>query len=184
MKIIKTKLPGVLIIEPKISVDSRGFLTEMYHKQRYEDAGIPGKGLKFVQDNYSRSQKKVLRGLHFQHKNPQGKLISVSAGIVFDVVVDVNPDSANYGEWVGIEISEENHLQVWAPPGYAHGFCVLSEVVDFQYKCTDLYYPEDQKGVIWNDPSLAIKWPIENPLLSEKDKALPRLSEAMREQQP
>ena len=184
MKVIETALPGVLIIEPKVFGDARGFFLETFHKQRYEDAGIPGDALEFVQDNHSRSRKGVLRGLHFQLENPQGKLVSAGTGAVFDVAADVNPDSATYGQWVGVELTEENHRQLWIPPGYAHGFCVLSDVADFEYKCTALYHPQSDSGVAWNDPLLAIDWPVENPLLSEKDLMLPKLSDAKRDRLP
>jgi len=184
MKVIETALPGVLIIEPKVFGDARGFFLETFHKQRYEEAGIPGNGLEFVQDNHSRSSKGVLRGLHFQLENPQGKLVSAGTGAVFDVAADVNPDSATFGQWVGVELSEENHHQLWIPPGYAHGFCVLSDIADFQYKCTALYHPESDSGVAWDDPDLGIQWPIESPLLSDKDRKLPRLSVADRNRLP
>ncbi|OIO66267.1 MAG: dTDP-4-dehydrorhamnose 3,5-epimerase [Zetaproteobacteria bacterium CG_4_9_14_3_um_filter_49_83] len=184
MNIIETKLPGVLIVEPKVFGDARGFFLETFHKQRYQEAGIPGEGLEFVQDNHSRSSKGVLRGLHFQLENPQGKLVSAGTGVVFDVAADVNPDSSTYGQWVGVELSEENHRQLWIPPGYAHGFCVLSDVADFQYKCTALYHPASDSGVLWNDPDLDIQWPIEAPLLSDKDRALPALAAAARDRLP
>ncbi len=184
MNIIETALPGVLIIEPKVFGDARGFFLETFHKQRYESIGIPSKGLEFVQDNHSRSRKGVLRGLHFQLENPQGKLVSAGTGVVYDVAADVNPDSPTYKAWVGVELSEDNHRQLWIPPGYAHGFCVLSDVADFQYKCTALYHPQSDSGVAWDDPMLAIDWPIESPLLSEKDLLLPMLSEAKRDRLP
>ena len=174
MKITTTALPGVLIIEPKAFGDARGFFLETFQSERYAKAGIT---LPFVQDNHSRSQRGVLRGLHLQSNRPQGKLVSVSRGSVFDVAVDIDPQSATFGQYVGIELSDDNHLQLWIPPGYAHGFCVLSEVADFQYKCTDFYYPEDEAGIIWNDPDVNIAWPLDNPLLSEKDQKLPRLCE-------
>lgn len=174
MKITTTALPGVLIIEPKAFGDARGFFLETFQSERYASAGVT---LPFVQDNHSRSQRGVLRGLHFQRNRPQGKLVSVSRGAVFDVVVDINPQSATFGEYASIELNDDNHLQLWIPPGYAHGFCVLSEVADFQYKCTDFYYPEDEAGIIWNDPDVNITWPLDNPLLSEKDQKLPRLHE-------
>jgi len=177
VKIQETRLPGVLLIEPDVFGDSRGFFLETFHKQRYAEVGIPGKGLEFLQDNHSRSRKGVLRGLHFQLENPQGKLVSAGTGAVFDVAVDVNPDSETFGQWVGAELSEENNRQLWIPPGYAHGFCVLSDVSDFQYKCTDYYYPEDEGGVLWNDSDIGIDWPILKPLLSQKDAALPKLAE-------
>jgi len=184
MKVIETVLPGVLIVEPKVFGDARGFFLETFHKQRYAECGVPGEGLEFVQDNHSRSRKGVLRGLHFQLENPQGKLVSAGTGSVFDVAADVNPDSVTFGQWVGVELSEENHRQLWIPPGYAHGFCVLSEVADFQYKCTALYHPESDSGVAWDDPTLAIDWPIDEPLLSDKDKGHPQLLNASRNRLP
>lgn len=174
MKITTTALPGVLIIEPKAFGDARGFFLETFQSERYAKAGIT---LPFVQDNHSRSQRGVLRGLHLQSNRPQGKLVSVSRGSVFDVAVDIDPQSATFGQYVGVELRDDNHLQLWIPPGYAHGFCVLSEVADFQYKCTDFYYPEDEAGIIWNDPDVNIAWPLDNPFLSEKDQKLPRLRE-------
>jgi dTDP-4-dehydrorhamnose 3,5-epimerase len=174
MNVIETTLPGVLIIEPKIFGDHRGFFKETFQVERYAEAGID---LSFVQDNHSRSQKGVLRGLHFQKSRPQGKLVSCSQGVVYDVVVDVNPESATFGQFVGVELSEDNHRQIWVSPGYAHGFCVLSDVADFQYKCTDLYFPEAEDGLIWNDPEVGIDWPIETPKLSEKDMKLPTLAQ-------
>jgi len=184
MKVIETVLPGVLIIEPKVFGDARGFFLETFHQERYADAGIPAAGLQFVQDNHSRSSKGVLRGLHFQLENPQGKLVSAGTGAVFDVAADVNPDSEHYGQWVGVELSEENHRQLWIPPGYAHGFCVLSDIADFQYKCTSLYHPTSDAGVRWNDPELAIAWPIFAPLLSIKDQQQPLLSKVSRDRLP
>jgi len=172
MKIIQTNLPGVLIIEPKVFGDTRGFFKETFQAQRYRDAGIE---YDFVQDNHSRSQKGVLRGLHFQITKPQGKLVSCSQGAVFDVAVDVDPLSASFGQYVGIELTEDNHRQMWIPPGYAHGFCVLTDTADFQYMCTDYYDPSGEAGLIWNDPDVAIEWPIEQPLLSDKDAKLPTL---------
>lgn len=174
MKITTTALPGVLIIEPKAFGDARGFLLETFQSERYARAGITQP---FVQDNHSRSQRGVLRGLHLQPSRPQGKLVSVSRGAVFDVAVDINPQSATFGEHVGIELNDDNHLQLWIPPGYAHGFCVLSDVADFQYKCTDFYDPTDETGLIWNDPDVNIAWPLHSPLLSAKDQQLPRLRE-------
>ena len=174
MNVTETKLAGVLIIEPKIFGDSRGFFKETFQAERYREAGIE---YTFVQDNYSRSQKGVLRGLHFQITKPQGKLVSCPKGAVFDVAVDIDPESTTYGQYVGVELTEDNHKQLWVPPGYAHGFCVLSETADFQYKCTDYYDPSDEGGVIWNDPDVAIEWPIDDPSLSSKDALLPRLKE-------
>ena len=172
MKIATTALPGVLIIEPKAFGDSRGFFLETFQTERYASAGIT---LPFVQDNHSRSQRGVLRGLHLQRSRPQGKLVSVSRGSVFDVAVDIDPQSATFGEYVGIELNDDNHLQLWIPPGYAHGFCVLSDIADFQYKCTDFYDPADETGLIWNDPDVNIAWPMHTPLLSAKDQKLPYL---------
>ena len=172
MKVIETALPGVLIIEPKAFGDHRGFFLETFQVERYREAGIT---LPFVQDNHSRSQRGVLRGLHFQKTRPQGKLVSVSRGAVYDVAVDIDPASATYGRFVGVELNDDNHRQMWVPPGYAHGFCVLSEVADFQYKCTDFYFPADEGGLAWNDPDVGIPWPITEPQLSAKDVNNPRL---------
>ena len=177
MKVIETALPGVLIIEPKAFGDHRGFFLETFQVERYREAGIT---LPFVQDNHSRSQRGVLRGLHFQKTRPQGKLVSVSRGAVYDVAVDIDPTSATYGKFVGVELSDDNHRQMWVPPGYAHGFCVLSEVADFQYKCTDFYFPADEGGLAWNDPDVGIPWPIEAPQLSAKDANNPRLRDLKR----
>lgn len=174
MKVTEVKLPGVLIIEPDVFGDSRGFFKETFQTHHYKTLGI---GLDFVQDNHSRSQKGVLRGLHFQVNNPQGKLVTCSRGAVYDVAVDVNPDSLTFGEYAGVELTEDNHRQFWVPPGYAHGFCVLSDSADFQYKCTDFYDPDDESGILWNDPDVAISWPIKEPLLSKKDSCLPSLSD-------
>lgn len=181
MKVIKTKLPGVLIIEPKVFGDARGFFLESYNQQRYREIGIE---LPFVQDNHSRSQHGVLRGLHFQRNRPQGKLVRVTHGAVFDVVVDINPASATCGEHIGVELVAEDYLQLWIPPGYAHGFCVLSETADFQYKCTEFYEPEDEGGLLWNDPDLGIVWPVKSPRLSEKDQHHPCLRTLLSEESP
>ena len=174
MNVTETKLAGVLIIEPKVFGDARGFFKETFQAERYREAGVE---YTFVQDNYSRSQKGVLRGLHFQITKPQGKLVSCPKGAVYDVVVDIDPESTTYGQYVGVELTEESHKQLWVPPGYAHGFCALSETADFQYKCTDYYDPSDEGGVIWNDPDLTIEWPIQQPALSEKDQKLPTLAQ-------
>ena len=177
MQVSTTNLPGVLLIQPRVFADSRGFFLETFQQQRYQDAGITAQ---FVQDNHSRSSRGTLRGLHFQRTQPQGKLVSVSRGCVFDVVADINPDSATFGQHFAVELSDSNHLQLWVPPGYAHGFCVLSEVADFHYKCSAYYNPQDEAGVIWNDPQLAINWPVQQPLLSDKDRQLPQLSDYLR----
>ncbi|BCR24081.1 dTDP-4-dehydrorhamnose 3,5-epimerase [Aquipseudomonas alcaligenes] len=176
MKVIETQLAGVLIVEPKVFGDHRGFFLETFQVERYRDAGI---GMSFVQDNHSRSQRGVLRGLHFQRTRPQGKLVGVSRGAVYDVAVDINPDSPTCGQYVGVELNDENHRQLWVPPGYAHGFCVLSEVADFQYKCTDYYQPEDEGGLLWNDPDVGIPWPVAEPQLSAKDQLNPRLRDLL-----
>ena len=176
MKVTETDLPGAVIIEPDVFGDERGFFKETYHQDRYKiEAGIEES---FVQDNYSRSTAGVLRGLHFQKTKPQGKLVSVSQGAVFDVAVDIDPDSATFKQWVGVHLSGENHIQFYVPPGYAHGFLVLSEIADFQYKCTELYNPDDEGGIHWDDKEIAIQWPTSEQLLvSQKDAALPTLSD-------
>jgi dTDP-4-dehydrorhamnose 3,5-epimerase len=175
MRITETKLPGVLVIEPDVFGDARGFFLETWNRERYLQAGFPDVG--FVQDNHSRSGRGVLRGLHFQLRHPQGKLVQVVRGAVFDVAVDIRVGSPTFGQWVGCELNEENHRQMWIPPGYAHGFCVLSELCDFTYKCTDFYRPADEVGVIWNDPGIGIDWPLHSPALSTKDGSYPCLSE-------
>ncbi|PKM31921.1 MAG: dTDP-4-dehydrorhamnose 3,5-epimerase [Gammaproteobacteria bacterium HGW-Gammaproteobacteria-11] len=172
MNVLETKLPGVLIIEPQVFGDSRGFFLESFQTERYKEMGIDAL---FIQDNHSRSRRGVLRGLHFQRTRPQGKLVRVSRGAVWDVAVDVNPSSATFGCYEGVELNDENHRQLWIPPGYAHGFCVLSDVADFEYKCTDLYVPEDEGALLWSDPDVNIPWPVDAPLLSEKDRRNPTL---------
>lgn len=166
MEITETNLPGVQIFEPDVFGDSRGKFLETWSKLRYEQGGI---SREFVQDNVSYSCKGTLRGLHFQHPHGQGKLIQVLAGEVFDAVVDIRVDSPTFGETFSMILSSEDHKQIYIPPGYAHGFCVVSEKAVFLYKCTDYYESSCEGGVLWNDPDLGIKWPIENPLLSEKD---------------
>jgi dTDP-4-dehydrorhamnose 3,5-epimerase len=174
VKVTETALPGVLIIEPRVFADERGFLVETFQAERYRaEAGITAT---FVQDNHSRSKRGVLRGLHLQRARPQGKLARVARGEIFDVAADINPRSPTFGRWVGVTLSDENRLQMWIPPGYAHGFVVLSETADFEYKCTEYYHPQSESGVIWNDPDLAIEWPIANPTLSERDRRLPTLA--------
>jgi dTDP-4-dehydrorhamnose 3,5-epimerase len=168
MKIINTKISDVKIIEPKVFGDDRGFFLETFERERYKQ--MLEIDLDFVQDNHSRSQKNVLRGLHFQRVNPQGKLVRVVRGEVFDVAVDIRPNSPTYGEWEGIILSEENKKQFWIPPGLAHGFVVLSDIADFEYKCTDYYNPQHEACLIWNDESVGIEWPVNDPLLSEKDR--------------
>ncbi|WP_025119487.1 MULTISPECIES: dTDP-4-dehydrorhamnose 3,5-epimerase [unclassified Serratia (in: enterobacteria)] len=168
MQVTDTKIDGVKIIQPKVFGDARGFFLETFEKKRYQE--MLDIDLDFVQDNHSRSSRGVLRGLHFQKVNPQGKLVRVVRGEVFDVVVDIRPDSPTYGAWEGVTLSEENKLQFWLPPGLAHGFVVLSDTADFEYKCTDYYNPAEEGCLLWNDPAVGIEWPIANPLLSEKDK--------------
>ncbi|MEJ2690707.1 MAG: dTDP-4-dehydrorhamnose 3,5-epimerase [Deltaproteobacteria bacterium] len=181
MKILKTTIPEIILIEPKVFGDQRGFFLETYHTERYRDAGIT---LPFVQDNQSRSGKGVLRGLHFQLNFPQGKLVQVASGEVFDVAVDIRVGSPSFGKWFGTVLSDVNHLQMYIPPGFAHGFCVLSDTADFLYKCTDYYHPEDEGGVAWDDPTINIRWPAITPLLSAKDRQYPRLNEIPEERLP
>ena len=174
MKITSMSLPEVLLIEPGRFGDARGYFMETWHQERYAAAGIK---LAFVQDNLSRSAHGILRGLHLQHPNAQGKLVYVLEGEAFDVAVDVRVGSPNFGKWTGAHLSSEDHRQLWIPPGFAHGFCVTSETAMFAYKCTALYSVADELGVAWNDPALAISWPVAEPRLSAKDAALPRLAE-------
>ena len=181
MKIITTSIAGILIIEPKTFQDKRGFFMETYNRNRYNVSGI---NATFVQDNLSRSLKNTLRGLHFQIKHPQAKLIQVISGEIFDVAVDLRPGSATFGKWTGIHLSDENRRQVFIPEGFAHGFCVLSEFALFYYKCSDFYAPDDEGGIIWSDPDIGIEWPIINPIISEKDKQYHKLSGLTAEQLP
>ncbi len=168
MKVIETSLPGVLVLEPKIFGDDRGFFFESYNERALAQAGIT---FEFVQDNHSRSVRNVLRGLHYQVKQPQGKLVRVIAGEVFDVAVDIRRSSPNCGKWVGINLSADNKRMVWIPPGFAHGFLVLSETGEVLYKTTDYWAQEHERCIIWNDPDLAIRWPLQGePILSAKDK--------------
>lgn len=175
MKFLPTALPEVIVVEPDVFGDARGFFLESYHERKYREGGIPGP---FVQDNHSRSAKGVLRGLHAQLKKPQGKLVRVLRGSVLDVAVDIRPGSPTFGRWVSAELTGENHKQLWIPPGFAHGFATLSETADFAYKCTDFYDPADEIGILWSDPALGIDWRLSEPLLSKKDAAFPTLKEA------
>jgi len=175
MKVVPTELPEVLIIEPEVHGDSRGFFYESFQARRYAEAGITGT---FVQDNLSRSVRGTLRGLHFQEPRGQGKLLQVLRGAVWDVAVDVRRGSPRFGRWVGLELSESTPRQLWIPPGFAHGFCVLSDSADFFYKCTEVYAPECERSIAWNDPAIGIPWPVSEPLLSPKDRVAPPLSEA------
>lgn len=177
MKIIETALSGVLIIEPKVFGDARGFFLESWNQHAFADVGL---AMAFVQDNHSRSTRGVLRGLHYQLENPQGKLVRVTHGAVFDVAVDVRRSSPHFGKWVGVELSAENHRMLWIPPGFAHGFLVLSETADFLYKCTSLYHPPSDRSLRWNDPQIGIDWPDTGmvPNLSAKDAIAPLLADA------
>lgn len=167
MNIIKTKLNDCVIIEPQVYGDERGFFLETFHSKRYKE--LADIDLNFVQDNHSRSSKNVLRGLHFQKNKPQGKLVRAVKGEVFDVAVDIRKDSSTFGKWEGVLLSEKNKRQLWVPPGFAHGFLALSDIVDFEYKCTDYYDSSDEGIIQWNDPDLNIAWPSNNPILSAKD---------------
>jgi dTDP-4-dehydrorhamnose 3,5-epimerase len=168
MQVTKTELPGVLLIEPKVFGDSRGFFMELYSAERYAQHGVPAS---FVQDNLSKSVRGVLRGLHLQNPFAQGKLVFAAAGEIFDVVVDVRRGSPTFGRWYGAVLSDTNKRQLWVPPGCAHGFCVTSEEATFMYKCTDLYHPEAEVTVLYNDPALGIRWPVSEPTVSAKDAA-------------
>lgn len=179
MKIIETKIPAVKLIEPKVFGDERGFFMETWNEKAFREAGIDAT---FVQDNHSRSVKNTLRGLHYQIKQPQGKLVRVTRGEVFDVAVDLRTNSPTFGQWVGEYLSEENNRMLWVPPGFAHGFLVTSDTADFQYKCTDFYAPEHERAIQWNDPNLSINWGASNPeelLLSDKDKYASSLDQAI-----
>jgi dTDP-4-dehydrorhamnose 3,5-epimerase len=174
MKFLSTELPGVLIIEPDVHRDPRGFFLEFYHLQKYREGGI---SLPFVQDNHSYSVRGTIRGLHAQSQRPQGKLLRVIEGEVFDVSVDIRKGSPTFAQWVGVHLSSENFRQCYIPPGFAHGFAVLSPSAQLEYKCTDYYDPADEIGVLWNDPEIGVVWPVETPILSAKDRGAPRLRE-------
>ena len=177
MNVISTDIPDVLIIEPKVFGDSRGFFFESYNEKVFREA--TGVTAHFVQDNHSRSARNVLRGLHYQVEQPQGKLVRCTQGEVFDVAVDIRRDSPTFGKWVGAILSAENKRQMWVPPGLAHGFLVLSESADFLYKTTEYYAPQHERAILWSDPDLAIVWPLSGaPLLSARDAVAPRLGEA------
>jgi dTDP-4-dehydrorhamnose 3,5-epimerase len=175
LNVTETSLPGVLVVEPTVWADSRGFFMETYHLDRFTAAGID---VPFVQDNQSRSAHKVLRGLHYQEPNAQGKLVRCSRGALFDVAVDIRVGSPTFGRWFGIELSEANKKMLWVPAGYAHGFCALADDTDLSYKCTAFYDPQSEKAIVWNDPDIAIEWPISDPVLSPKDAAAPLLKDA------
>ena len=177
MKVLPTDLPDVLIIEPDVFQDTRGFFLETYHARKYREAGIPEV---FVQDNHSRSAQGTLRGLHAQRQHPQGKLVRVIQGEIFDVAVDIRRESATFRHWIGVTLSAENFRQVYVPPGFAHGFCVMSKIAEVEYKCTDFYDPTDEIGIAWNDPEIGIEWPIQAPILSDRDRNARRLAEVVR----
>jgi dTDP-4-dehydrorhamnose 3,5-epimerase len=181
VKVIETELPGIVIIEPDVFEDHRGFFLETWSKSKYAEAGISET---FVQDNVSRSSRGILRGLHFQNPQGQGKLVQVLAGEVFDAAVDIRVGSPTFGRWTGVRLSDENHRQMYIPAGFAHGFCVLSDSAIFSYKCTDYYNRSAEMGIIWNDPDIGVDWPIDEPILSKKDSALPRLKDVPAEKLP
>ncbi|MDX1420981.1 MAG: dTDP-4-dehydrorhamnose 3,5-epimerase [Rubricoccaceae bacterium] len=181
MTVHETEIPGVLLVALRVFGDARGFFLERYHAERYRAHGIDAA---FVQDNHSRSRRGTLRGLHFQRRHPQGKLVECVRGAVYDVVVDLRRGSPTFGRAYGVTLSDAEPRQLWIPPGLAHGFCVLSDEADFLYKCTDVYRPDDEGGVAWDDPDLGIAWPVEAPLLSEKDRHLPRLRDLAPEDLP
>jgi dTDP-4-dehydrorhamnose 3,5-epimerase len=174
MRVLPTDLPGVVIVEPDVFRDVRGFFLEVFHAGKFAAAGIE---VTFVQDNHSSSQRNTLRGLHLQRTKPQGKLVRVVEGEIWDVAVDVRPDSPTFGRWTATTLSAENFRQLYVPPGFAHGFCVLSDIAQVQYKCTTLYDPSDEMGIAYDDPAVGIAWPVSHPILSERDKHHPRLAD-------
>lgn len=177
MKITKTALPGVLIIEPQVFGDERGFFLESWNHKAFAEHDLP---TNFVQDNHSRSSQGVLRGLHYQIQQPQGKLVRVTRGEVYDVAVDLRKSSSTFGKWTGVTLSEQNHRQFWVPPGFAHGFYVVSDSADFQYKCTEYYAPEYERSLRWDDPAVGIEWPLvggQQPTVSDKDHECPALAD-------
>jgi dTDP-4-dehydrorhamnose 3,5-epimerase len=178
MEFVPTRLPEVILIKPRVFGDARGFFFETWHQQKFAAAGID---LRFVQDNHSHSTRHTLRGLHFQIQQPQGKLVRVSRGEVFDVAVDMRRSSPRFGHWVGVTLSDSNHHMLWVPPGFAHGYLALSEEIDFLYKCTDFYAPQFERAIRWNDPQLGVQWPLPAgvaPILSGKDAIAPVFKEA------
>ena len=175
MKVRETTLPGVLVVEPRVFGDDRGFFLETFSTRALQGSGIPES---FVQDNHSRSSRGVIRGLHYQLADPQGKLVHVARGRIFDVAVDIRVGSPNFGRWFGLELNDENLFSLWIPPGFAHGFCSLSDVADVIYKCTSLYDAADDRGVAWNDARIGIEWPVEDPVVSPKDARHEGLSES------
>lgn len=180
MRVLDTPLPELILLEPDLYRDPRGMFWEVFREERYKTLGIHGP---FVQDNFSWSVRHTLRGLHYQLRHPQGKLVTVVQGSVYDVAVDIRRGSPSFGRWYGVELSDQNMRQLYIPPGFAHGFCVLSETAGFFYKCTDVYQPGDERGILWNDPALNIPWPTGSPLLSPKDQAFQPIA-AMQEELP
>ncbi len=176
MKFTPLEIPDVVLIEPDVHKDERGFFLESWHARKFAEGGID---VQFVQDNHSRSVRDTLRGLHAQVERPQGKLLRVVDGAIWDVAVDIRPGSSDFGRWVSAHLSAENFHQLWVPPGFAHGFCVMSERADVQYKCTTPYDPEDEIAVRWDDPAIGIPWPCESPILSARDRAAPLLDELL-----
>jgi dTDP-4-dehydrorhamnose 3,5-epimerase len=181
MKVIETSLPGALVIEPQVFGDARGFFYEAYNEAKYREAGIERR---FVQSNVSRSARGVLRGLHYQWPNPQGKLVSVLEGEVYDVAVDIRRGSPTFGQWTGVMLTAANHRHFWIPEGFAHGFCVVSDFATFSYQCTALYDAKADAGIRWNDAAIGIDWPLSAPLLSDKDAKAPLLAEVAIERLP
>ncbi len=181
MRVEQTGLSGLLLIEPRCFRDERGFFLESFQAERYRDNGIAET---FVQDNHSRSRRGVLRGLHFQVKRPQAQLVTIMRGRVFDVAVDLRPDSATFGRWQGVELSEDEPRQLYMASGFAHGFCVLSDFADLHYKVSRIYDESDESGVAWNDPQIGIRWPIENPMMSSRDRSYPLLRKLDRARLP
>jgi dTDP-4-dehydrorhamnose 3,5-epimerase len=176
MRFTPTRLPGVILIEPDVHRDPRGYFLETYHEEKYRDGGIP---VRLVQDNHSHSVKGTLRGLHAQVRRAQGKLVRAVDGEMFDVAVDIRRGSPHFGRWVGVHLSGDNFRQLYIPPGFAHGFCVLSAEVNVEYKCTDFYSRADEIGIAWNDPAIGIEWPLQQPIISEKDAKAPPLTEIL-----
>ena len=176
MEFIERELPGVIVIEPTVFHDDRGFFLETYHAEKFTAKGI---NVRFVQDNHSRSCRGTIRGLHAQRTRPQGKLVRAVAGAVFDVVVDIRRGSPTYLRWLSVELSSDNFRQIYVPPGYAHGICILSEFAEIEYKCTDFYDPSDELRILWSDPEIAVSWPLKEPILSPKDCAAPMLAEQL-----
>lgn len=177
MKIIETSIPDLKIVEPQVFGDERGWFVESWNQAKFEDLGL---NYQFAQDNHSMSVKNTLRGLHFQTEPGQAKLIRAVKGKIWDVAVDIRPESPTFKKWVGVELSEENHLMFMVPIGFAHGFCVLSEEAEVCYKCTSVYNPQTEAGILWNDPEVGVEWPIDIPLLSERDQQAPSLSEYLK----